>query len=138
MGPLRKQTFQNKGFRKEPAIEGRVEEYRVHLSAGGTIVHGERVIVGLQGGKVAMVTVIPEVIDKKCQRSIKSFIRGDVVIMVDVLEKVPFEITEDGSNTTVQDTQDFIRNNALRSRPILLSDVILPTLREGVCRSDLI
>ena len=52
MGPLRKQTFQNKGFRKEPAIESRVEEYRVHLSAGGTIVHGERVIVGLQGGKL--------------------------------------------------------------------------------------
>ena len=58
--------------------------------------------------------------------------------MLDVLEKVPFEITEDGSNTTVQDTQDFIRNNALRSPPILLSDVIVPTLREGVCRSDLI
>ena len=54
-----------------------------------------------------MVTVIPEVIEKKCQRSTKSFIRGNVVIMVNVLEKVPFEITEDGSNTTVQDTQDF-------------------------------
>ena len=83
-----------------------------------------------------MVTVIPEVIERKCQRSSKSFIRGNVVIMVDVLEKVPFEISEDGSNTTGQGTQDFIRNNALRSRPILLSDVILPTLCPGVSRSD--
>ena len=138
MGPLRKQTFQNKGFRKEPAVESRVEEYRDHLSKGGTIIHGERVIVGLQGGKVAMVTVIPEVIEKKCQRSTKPFIRGNVVIMVDVLEKVPFEIGEDSSNTTSQSTQDYIRNNSLRSRPILLSDVILPTLRQGVSRSDLI
>ena len=110
MGSLRKQTFQ-KGFRKEPAVESRVEEYRVHLSKGGTIIHGERVIVGLQGGKVAMVTVIPEVIEKKCQRSAKSFIRGNVVIMVGVLDKVPFEIGEDISNTTSQSTQDYIRNN---------------------------
>ena len=137
MGPLRKHTFKNKGFRKEPAIESRVEEYRVHLSTGGTIIHGERVIVGLHGGKIAMVTVMPEVIEKKCQRSNKAFIRGNVVIMVDVLEKAPFETNGDSSSETSPSTQDYIRNNALRSRPILLSDVVLPTLRPGVSRSDL-
>ena len=140
MGPLRRQTFQNKGFRKEPPIERRVEEYRVHLSAGGTIIHGEMIVVGLQGGNIGMVTVIPEVIEKKCQRNNKSFVRGNVVIMVDVLEKAPFVNVEEGLNTTSRSTQDYIRSNdrLLRSRPILLSDVILPTLRHGVSRSDLI
>jgi hypothetical protein len=136
----RKQIFYNKGFRQEPPIEKRVEEYRVHLSAGGTIIHGERIIVGLQGGNTGMVTVIPEVIEKKCQRNAKSFVRGNVVIMVDVLEKARFEISEDASSMTSLSTQDYIRSNdrLLRSRPILLGDVILPTLRHGVGRSDLI
>ena len=140
MGPLRMQTFYNKGFRQEPPIEKRVEEYRVHLSAGGTIVHGERIIVGLQGGNIGMVTVIPEVIEKKCQRNTKSFVRGNVVIMVDVLEEARFEIGGDGSSATSLSNQDYIRSNdrLLRSRPILLSDIILPTLRQGVGRSELI
>ena len=60
------------------------------------------------------------------------------MVMVDVYKQVPFEIGEDSSNTTSQSTQDYIRNNTLRSRPILLSDVILPTLHQGVSRSDFI
>ena len=85
-----------------------------------------------------MITAIPEVIEKKCQRASKHFVRGNVVIMVDVLEKARFNIIEDGENVRTQGTQDYIRNNALRSRPFLLSDVILPIIRSGSSRSDLI
>ena len=47
-----------------------------------------------------MATVIPEVIEKKCLQSTKSFIGGNVVAMVDVLEKVPFEISRNNSSAT--------------------------------------
>lgn len=59
------------------------------------------------------------------------------MIVLDVREKIPFEINEGNSNTTAQGTKDFIRYNALRPRPILLSDVKLLTLRQGVSRRDL-
>ena len=97
---------------------------------GGIIVHGERIIVGLQGGNIGMVTVIPEVIEKKCQRNTKSFDRGNVVIMVDVLEKARFESSEDDSIT-----QDYIRSNdrLLRSRPIYsVMSYCLPYVKELV------
>jgi hypothetical protein len=112
-----------------------VEEYRVHLRAGRIIVHGERIIFGLQGGNIGMVTVIPEVTEKKCQRNTKSFFRGNVVVIVDVLEKARFEMNEDGSSTTSLTTQDHVRINdrLLRLRPInSVKSYYLPDVKESV------
>ena len=63
--------------------------------------------------------------------STKSFIGGNVVAMVGVLEKVRFEISADNSSSTFQGTQDCIRNNVLRSRPKLIL-YYLPYVKELV------
>lgn len=135
MGPLRKRTFQNKGFREEPLLATRMQEYRTHLEIGGVIIHGEKIIVGVHGGGLALVTALPEVIVRGCQRNNKTFKRGDVTVVIDVLTAVREEIATEAqiSNSTV----DYVRTTKLRNRTVLLSDIILPVIVEGVTRSNL-
>ena len=73
MGPLRKQTFQNKAFRDEPDLASR----RVPRPSTQrrVIIQGENVVVGVRGGGLALVTVLPEVIERGCQRNGEKFKR---------------------------------------------------------------
>jgi hypothetical protein len=91
MGPLQRRVIINKGVRPEPVLEVRVEEYRVHLQREGAIEQGEMIVIGLHGNALAIVTAIPEVLERACQRSRKTFKRGDVTLMVDILERVLVE-----------------------------------------------
>jgi hypothetical protein len=68
MGTLRLRTILNTGLRKEPAIGTRVTEYKDFLNIGGIISDIERIVVGVKGGGLALVTTLPELLDKKCQR----------------------------------------------------------------------
>lgn len=136
MGPLQRRVIQNKGIRPEPILEVRVEEYRLHLQREGVIVQGELIVVGVRGEALAIITAIPEVIDRACQRKGKTFKRGDVAVMVDFLECVPLEGS--AMNVEANGRVDFIRNRKMSNKTILLSSVILPVLVEGQSRSQII
>ena len=135
MGPLRKRTFQNKGFRDEPELASRVEEYRNHLHREGVVIQGEKIVVGVRGGGLALVTVLPEVIERGCQRNGKKFKRGDVTVVVDVLKEVVEDSTRE--NRIPLEYADYVRNSKQTQRTILLSDIVLPAIVEGIARSDL-
>ena len=64
MGSLRPKTIKNMGKRGEPILESRVKEYREHLCKDGPIEAGELVIVGIKGGGLALITSLPEVLEK--------------------------------------------------------------------------
>ena len=68
MGHLRLRTIVNTGIRKEPATDSRVTEYKDFLNTGGVLIGRERIIVDVKGGGLALLTSLPEVLDKKCQR----------------------------------------------------------------------
>ena len=114
-------------------LEVRVEEYRLHLQREGVIVQGEMIVVGVHGNALAIVTAIPEVLEKACQRNRKTFKRGDVAVMVDYLERAPVE--GNAMIIEAEGTVDFIRNKKLSNKTILLSSVILPVLVEGQSRN---
>jgi hypothetical protein len=107
MGPLRSRTIKNLGLRSEPILETRVKEYSEFISGEGIIQNGERVIVGVKGGGIALITSLPEVLDKKCTRMGVSYKLGDTVIIVDMLTRVIND-----ANVRPMGTADFIRNNA--------------------------
>jgi hypothetical protein len=65
MGPLRSRTTKNSGLRSEPVLETRVKEYSDFLSREGIIQNGEIFIVGVKGGGLALITSLPEVLEKK-------------------------------------------------------------------------
>jgi hypothetical protein len=92
MGPLRPRAIKNTGIRSEPVLETRIKEYTEFLNRGGVIVNGERIITCVRGGGVAIVTSLPEVLDKKCKRATVTFKRGDVTVVVDMLSKLANEI----------------------------------------------
>jgi hypothetical protein len=133
MGPLQRRVIINKGVRPEPVLEVRVEEYRVHLQREGAIEQGEMIVIGLHGNALAIVTAIPEVLERACQRSRKTFKRGDVTLMVDILERVLVE--GNAMDVEAGGTVDFIRNRKLSNKTVLLSSVILPILVEGQSRN---
>jgi hypothetical protein len=132
-GPLQRRVIINKGVRPEPVLEVRVEEYRVHLQREGAIEQGEMIVIGLHGNALAIVTAIPEVLERACQRSRKTFKRGDVTLMVDILERVLVE--GNAMDVEAGGTVDFIRNRKLSNKTVLLSSVILPILVEGQSRN---
>ena len=68
MGDLRLRTVLNTGLRIEPPLDARIAEYRKFLSEGGMIISSVKIIVGIKGRGLAMVTALPEVLDKKCPR----------------------------------------------------------------------
>ena len=136
MGPLHRRTTLNKGVRPEPVLEVRVEEYRLHLQREGVIVQGEMIVVGVNGNALAIVTAIPEVLVRACQRKGKTFKRGDVAVMVDFLERAP--VDANAVNIEADGTVDFIRNRRLFNKTILLSSVILPVLVEGQSRNRIV
>lgn len=136
MGPLRQRTFQNKGFRDEPELASRITDYRNHLHREGVIIHGEKIVVGLRGGGLALVTVLPEVIERACQRNGKKFKRGDVTVVVDVLKEVREEPMME--SLIPSGYMDYVRSSKQLQRTMLLSDIILPAIVEGVARSDLL
>ena len=68
MGDLRLRTVLNTGLRIEPPLDTRIAEYRKFLSEGGMIISSVKIIVGIKGRGLAMVTALPEVLDKKCPR----------------------------------------------------------------------
>jgi hypothetical protein len=86
MGPLR--PTKNSGLRSEPILETRVKEYSDFLSREGIIQNGERIIVGVKGGGLALITSLPEVLEKKCTRMNTSYKIGDTVVLVDMLLRV--------------------------------------------------
>ena len=64
MGDLRLRTVLNTGLRYEPPLDARIAEYKQFLSKGGIIVSGVKIIVGMKGRGLAMVTAVPEVLEK--------------------------------------------------------------------------
>ena len=136
MGPLRERTFQNKGFREEPTLATRIDEYNTYLQKEGVIIASEKIIVGVRGGGLALVTALPEVIERSCQRMGKKFKRGDVTVVVDVLKLAIQEIGAEvhQSNGTI----DYVRDRKHLQRTLLLSNIVLPVIVEGVSRSALL
>ena len=74
---------------------------------------------------IAMITSLPEVIEKKCKRMNIAYKLGDVTIIVDILEKLTSEL--DVNNPKPEGTVEFIKNvtGKLLQKTILLSDVVL-------------
>lgn len=138
MGPLHKRIIRNKGLRAEPLLESRVEEYRKFLSREGLVVNGERIIVGVRGKGIALITSLPEVLEKKCQRMGVHFKLGDVIVMIDMLKKAERE--DSVLNQTPDGYTDYQRNNRgnVMQRTILLSKIVLPALVDGGNRQDMI
>ena len=138
MGPLREKTVKNLGLRSEPVLELRLKEYSDFINKGGIISPGEIIVAGVRGGGVALVTTLPEVLDKKCVRMGISYKMGDVIIVVDILTKVLTDTAADGQRPT--GTVDFIRSSVdkMLHRTVLMSNIILPEIVEGRTRSDLI
>lgn len=139
MGPLRLRTLINTGLRKEPPIDSRVAEYKQFLSSEGIMIGNEKIVVGVKGGGLALVTSLPEVLTKKCQRMSVPFKRGDVTIVVDMLKKV--NDVAGVQDNRPQGTVDYIRNHTgikMLQRTILLSNIVLPLLRPEMGRTSMI
>lgn len=138
MGPLLQRTVVNTGIREEPPLALRVAEYKAFLSAGGIIVNSDKVIVGVRGGGLALVTVLPEVLDKKCQRNTVKFNRGDVTVVVQMLKKIN-DIENTPSSRPVG-TADYVRDISGKQtiRTILLSNIVLPAIRADMNRNSII
>lgn len=138
MGPLLQRTVVNTGTREEPPLASRVAEYKAFLSAGGIIVNSDRIIVGVRGGGLAMVTVLPEVLDRKCQRNTVKFNRGDVTVVVQMLKKIN-DIENAPSNRPVG-SADYVRDITGKQtiRTILLSNIVLPTIRADMTRNSIL
>ena len=68
MGMLRLRTIRNIGLRSEPTQEVRVEQYSKFFHREGIIDGNERIIIGVRGGGIAIVTALPESLSKQCQR----------------------------------------------------------------------
>ena len=135
MGPLRSKTIKNMGKRGEPILESRVKEYREFLCKDGPIHAGEMVVVGIKGGGLALITSLPEVLEKKCTRMGVGYKLGDVIVIVDMLTRVNInEASEPMENA------DYIRNNKgkMLQRTTLLSNVVLPTPLEDTSRKQLL
>ena len=45
MGPLSKRTFQNKGFREEPTLATRIDEYNTYLQKEGELLLVRRLLL---------------------------------------------------------------------------------------------
>jgi hypothetical protein len=135
MGPLRPRTTKNIGLRSEPILETRVKEYSDFLSREGIIQNGERIIVGVKGGGLALITSLPEVLEKKCTRMNTTYKIGDTVVLVDMLLRVMQDVT-----VRPVGTADYIRNNTgkMMGRTMSLSNLILLTPLEGKSRGMLL
>jgi hypothetical protein len=81
------------------------------------------------------VAALPEVIERSCQLMGKKFKRGDVTVVVDVLKIVIEEVGAEvhQSNGTI----DYVRDGKHLQRTLLLSNIVLPVIVEGVSRSTL-
>ena len=138
MGDLRLKIVLNTGLRIEPPLDARIAEYKKFLSMGGTIVSGVKIIVGIKGRGLAMVTALPEVLEKKCQRMGVKYKRGDVTVVVDMLKNV----TDTGSGQSIrpEGTADYIRNNSgkLLQRTVLLSNIVLPVICSNMDRESIV
>jgi hypothetical protein len=138
MGPLRQRTVVNSGTRQEPPLDVRVAQYKAFLSAGGIIVNSDRIIVGVRGGGIALVTVLPEILGKKCQRNSVKFNRGDVTVVVHMLKRI-----NDINNSAISrpaGSADYVRDISGKQtiRTILLSNIVLPTIRTDMTRNTII
>jgi hypothetical protein len=139
MGPLRLRTLTNTGMRKEPPIDSRVAEYKQFLSSGGIIIDKEKIIVGVKGGGLAIVTSLPEILGKKCQRMGVPFKLGDVIIVVDMLKRV--DAIAGVQDNRPEGAVDYIRNHSgikMLARTILLSNNVLPLIRPEMRRTSII
>ena len=138
MGPLHLRIIKNKGLRIESPLECRIEEYKNFLNREGIIIDGERIIAGARGKEIALITLRPETLQKKCRRAGVQFKLDDVIVVIDMLKKVEGEINE--QNRTPEGYTDYQRNNKgnFMQRTILLSKIILPALIEGGNRGDMI
>ena len=135
MGSLRPKTIKNMGKRGEPILESRVKEYREYLCKDGPIEADELVIVGIKGGGLALITSLPEVLEKKCTRMGVGYKVGDVIVIVDMLTKANMA---EGIDST--EYADYIRNNKgkMLQRTTLLSDVILQAPLKDKSRKELL
>ena len=138
MGELRLRTIINTGLRAEPPLDARIAEYKKFLCEGGIIVSGVKIIVGIKGRGLAMVTALPEVLEKKCQRMGVKYKRGDVTVVVDMLKNVSETPNEEFIRPV--GTADYIRNNSgkLLQRTVLLSNIILPVISSSTNRESIV
>jgi hypothetical protein len=89
--------------RKDPPLEQRVKEYTEFLlrhddigPAEVPLQNGDYVLTGVQGGVLAMVTRLPEVLAKACQRNLVKFKLGDVVVVTAALREVEPPLVKQG------------------------------------------
>ena len=138
MGPLRAKNVKNKGMRIEPILETRIKDYTEFFNRQGVIENEKKVITCIKGGGIAMITSLPEVIEKKCKRMNIAYKLGDVTIIVDILEKLTSEL--DINNPKPEGTVEFIKNvtGKLLQRTILLSDVVLPSDLDSIAANQVI
>lgn len=135
MGSLRPKIIKNMGKRGEPILESRIKEYREYLCKDGPIEAGELVIVGIKGGGLALITSLPEVLEKKCTRMGVGYKLGDFIVIVDMLTKAN---TTEGIDSI--EYADFISNNKgkMLQRTTLLSNVILQAPLKDESRNELL
>ena len=136
MGVLRPRIIKNTGLRVEPVLETRIKDYTEFLKRGGEIVNGERIIACVRGGGVAIVTSLPELLEKKCTRMTVSYKMNDVIVIVDMLTKVANEIDMHKPVGTVEYTKNIM--GKMLQRTMLLSDLILPSDLQRISRNQVL
>ena len=138
MGPFVLKTFQaHQVPRKDPPLEIRIAEYtaflrRTALGDNVPLVDGDRVLVGLQGGGLALVTSLPEVLDKARQRQGIKYKRGDVLVIIDLLREVKPPVGYDS-----QDHCYFVKDNTGKrlQQTVHVGTLVLPPDLTNISRS---
>jgi hypothetical protein len=96
------------------------------------------VVTSIRGGGVAIVTSLPEVLNKKCIHMTVPFKRGDVTVVVDMLMKLANET--DIQNPKPVGTVEYVKNNTRKmlSRTKAVSDLILPSDLQSIDRNQVL
>ena len=138
MGVLRPRSLKNTGLRDEPIHEARIRDYTEFLNADGVIQSTERIIVCIRGGGVAMLTSLPEKLEKKCTRMGISYKMGDVTVIVDML--IDVTDADAAENNRQVGSIDYVKNNTgkMLHRTLLVSDLVFPADLGSASRDKLL
>jgi hypothetical protein len=96
------------------------------------LVDGDRVVVGILGGGLALVTSLPEVISKAVQRQGTKYKWGDALVIVDLLREVNPPLGYDS-----QDHRYFVKDNTGKrlQQTIHVGRLVLPVDLAPISRS---
>jgi hypothetical protein len=131
-GPLLGGTMTHKVLPPEPTVDVKIREYIDFLSREGLLIDGERIIVRVRGGGLALLTSLPEVLERNCSKRknnvVTTYKRGDVLATVDMLMRVPPQYIR--KNPIPDGHYDYIKNVEGKAKNITLhfNELILPPL----------